>query len=126
GRGDRAVPESGLHQVNRRAMIEGVTCVRVPQPMGGNSRGFVSHPSGLRRSPQNDPNPSSIKGFTRLRSEHWRVKLGTFSEFIQRIPQFLGHNDGSGAAAFSVDRDLARVTPSAEMPPAKRTSLRNA
>ena len=60
----------GLNQVDWRAVIEGVGGVRVPQPMGADLRGFVRDAGVFGSLPQNDPNPSTIKGLAAPGGEH--------------------------------------------------------
>jgi hypothetical protein len=96
------------------------------QPVGADLRGFVRDPRVSSGLPQNGPNSPPIKGLAAPRGEHQITDFCTFSQFIQRIPEFRRQRDRSSPPVFPEDSDLAGVAPRIQIAPAQPTSLRNA
>lgn len=118
---DARVPERRLHEVDRRAAVERVAGVGVPEPMRRN----LSREPGSRRGTLYDavclPQGKAAAG--RLRVEDEGVGLGSVAQLVYDAPRVGREQHRTGFAALAVHRRLAGAVTGGEVTPAQADTL---
>lgn len=98
--------ECRLHQVDRRAAIEGVGCMGMAQPMGGHVGGQPGAGGGGLNHAMHG---GRIELALALGDEHRSIRPGLATELHQGTPDSGREQGHAGFPALAVDRDLTGI-----------------
>ncbi len=124
---DAGMAESGLHQMNGRAAVEGMGGVRVPEPVRrdgkfdpGTLGCFADDPKDRQR-----PKPPAVFGLTRPEHGIGGTRL-VRPQTAHQFPHGGRYLNGAGDAAFAEHGNLSALSVRLQVPPAHRAQFADA